>query len=75
MVENETAKQLIQVSYDITLPGTRERETRSLKKGLKHFKLKRGIILTHSQEETLIEEGFEISVVPFRKWFLEEAAI
>ncbi len=75
VVKNETVKQLIQVSYDITLPGTRERETRALKKGLKHFELKRGIILTHNQEETLIEDGFEISVVPFRKWLLEETAI
>lgn len=75
MVENETVKHLIQVSYDITLPGTRERETRALKKGLKHFGLKRGIILTHNQEERFVEEGFEISVVPFRKWLLGETVI
>jgi predicted AAA+ superfamily ATPase len=70
VLENEKSQvhQLIQVSYDISLPDTREREIRALKKGMKHFGLKQGIILTLNQEESIIEGEFEINLVPITKW-------
>jgi predicted AAA+ superfamily ATPase len=66
--ENSQVHQLIQVSYDISLPDTREREIRALKKGMKHFGLKQGIILTANQEESIIEGEFEINLIPITKW-------
>lgn len=71
VIENEKVKELIQVSYDISLADTRERETRALKKGMKHFGLTKGIILTANQEETIKEKDFEIDVVPLNKWLLD----
>jgi len=70
VLENEKSQvhQLIQVSYDISLPDTREREIRALKKGMKHFGLKQGIILTANQEESIIEGEFEINLIPITKW-------
>jgi predicted AAA+ superfamily ATPase len=70
VLENEKSQvhQLIQVSYDISLPDTREREIRALKKGMKHFGLKQGIILTANQEESIIEGEFEINLIPVTKW-------
>ncbi|MCP5105415.1 MAG: ATP-binding protein [bacterium] len=70
VLENETVSQLIQVSYDISRTDTREQETRALKKGMKHFGLKRGIILTVNQEETIKELDIEIDVIPVTKWLL-----
>ncbi len=71
IIENETVLQLIQVCYNMTLEDTREREIRSLKKAMQHFGLGQGTILTLNQEETIIENGFEITVIPASKWLLE----
>ena len=68
--ENGKVHQLIQVSYDLALADTREREIRALKKGMKHFGLKKGIILTHSQEEFLKEDDAEINIIPLPQWLL-----
>jgi len=70
VLENEKVRQLIQVSYDISLADTREREIRGLKKGMRHFGLRNGIILTNKQEESIEEEDFKISVIPVSKWLL-----
>lgn len=68
--ENGKVHQLIQVSYDLALADTREREIRALKKGMKHFGLNKGIILTHSQEEFLQEDDAEINIIPLPQWLL-----
>jgi predicted AAA+ superfamily ATPase len=62
---------LNQVSYDNSPAGTREREIRGLVKGMKHFGLKKGTILTRHQEETIKTPDAEIEVIPFPKWLLE----
>jgi predicted AAA+ superfamily ATPase len=71
LVENGRVTHLIQVSFDISLADTRERELRGLIKGLKHFGLTRGTILTNRQEETITKEDVEIQVLPFSKWLLD----
>jgi hypothetical protein len=71
IIENETVSQLIQVCYNMIIEDTREREIRALRKGMQHFGLGKGIILTLNQEETIIENGFEITVIPTSKWLLE----
>lgn len=70
VLENETVTRLIQVCYDISMADTREREIKALEKGLKHFGLKKGLILTHSHEESIKEQDYEIDIIPFPKWLL-----
>jgi len=71
IIENETVSQLIQVCYNMTFEDTREREIRALKKGMHHFGLDKGTILTLNQEESINGKDFEITVVPIAKWLLE----
>jgi predicted AAA+ superfamily ATPase len=42
-----------------------------LKKGLQHFGLEKGIIITLNQEETIMENDMEITVIPANKWIIE----
>jgi predicted AAA+ superfamily ATPase len=53
------------------MASTGEREIRGLAKGMKHFGLTKGTILTHHQEETIKIPGAEIEIIPFPKWLLE----
>jgi predicted AAA+ superfamily ATPase len=71
VLENEKVCQLIQVCYDISLADTREREMRALQKGMKHFGLKKGIILTVNHEEFIEKDDMKISVIPFPGWLLD----
>lgn len=70
ILENEMPTQLIQVSYDISLTDTKERETRTLIKGFKHFRQKKGMILTFDSEEIIKTGEYEIEVKPVWKWLL-----
>jgi len=70
ILENEMPTQLIQVSYDISLTDTKERETRALIKGFKHFRQKKGMILTFDSEEIIKTGEYEIEVKPVWKWLL-----
>lgn len=71
LIDNETVSQLIQVCYNMTFEDTREREIRALRKGMQHFNLDKGTILTLNQEESINGKDFEIAVVPISKWLLE----
>ena len=71
IIENETVSRLIQVCYNMTLEDTREREIRALQKGMQHFDLDQGMILTLNQEETIVVGNFQIAVIPVAKWLLE----
>jgi predicted AAA+ superfamily ATPase len=71
LMDKGEAAQLIQVSVDISLLDTRDREVRSLIKGMKHFGLIRGLILTHESEESIKHNGYDIEVKPVWKWLLE----
>ncbi len=70
LIEKEKVNQLIQVSYDISLTDTREREVRALVKGLKLFGLQKGMILTFDSEEMIKIGEYEIEVKPVWKWLL-----
>jgi predicted AAA+ superfamily ATPase len=70
LIEKEKVSQLIQVSYDISLTDTREREVRGLAKGLKLFGLQKGMILTFDSEEMIKTGEYEIEVKPVWKWLL-----
>lgn len=59
--------QAIQVCYELN-ENNREREIAGLKNAMKRFGLKKGMIITQSQEKTI--EG--INIVPAYKWLLGE---
>ena len=62
--------QLIQICYDITSIGTKERETKSLIRAMKEFKLTEGLIITDDFESEEEIKGFKIKYVPMWKWLL-----
>ncbi|MDJ0818258.1 MAG: ATP-binding protein [Desulfobacterales bacterium] len=71
IIDNESVSQLIQVCYNMILEDTREREIRALKKGMQHFGVDKGIILTLNQTEIITDDNFEIEVIPASRWLLE----
>ena len=71
IVKNKEIKQVIQVCYELNAEN-REREVEGLTEAMKKFKLKKGLLLTNSQEDEFIIEGKIIKVIPVWKWLLEE---
>ncbi len=71
IIDNESVSQLIQVCYNMILEDTREGEIRALKKGMQHFGVDKGIILTLNQTEIITDDNFEIEVIPASRWLLE----
>ena len=63
-------RMLVQVSYKMDESKTREREISSLLKASKTYQVEEMIIITHSQEETINQEGKKIDIVPVWKWLL-----
>jgi len=63
-------EQAIQVSYSLSRPETMKREILGLKSTLKARKLKEGTILTYDEEDTIMQDGFEVHVIPVWKWLL-----
>lgn len=63
-------EQAIQVSYSLSRPETMKREIIGLKSTLKARNLKEGTILTYNEEDTIMQDGFEINVIPVWKWLL-----
>jgi predicted AAA+ superfamily ATPase len=70
LMEKGMPAQLIQVSVDISRLETKEREVRSLIKGMKHFGLNKSLILTFETAEIIKQNGFEIEARPVWKWLL-----
>lgn len=62
---------LIQVCYSLEEPVTRKREISSLNKVFVKNPVKKLIVVTFNSEETIVENGMEINVVPAWKWLLE----
>ena len=66
-------EQAIQVSYSITDEDTRNREVKALQKFYAFHPLKRMVIVTFDEEETIkTNNGLTIKVIPAWKWLLEE---
>lgn len=68
--EGHKITQAVQVCYELT-PENRKREIGGLIVCMNQFKLKKGIILTFSQEEECPEDK-RIKIVPVWKWLLEK---
>jgi predicted AAA+ superfamily ATPase len=60
----------VQSSYSISEMATREREIGGLVDLNKVHPLKRAIIITYDEEETVDQDGLRIEVIPIWKWLL-----
>lgn len=63
---------LIQVCYSLSSKTSREREIKALSQAMDELKAAKGLILTHSEEETIKLRKKEIMVKPVWEWVLEE---
>ena len=63
-------QELIQVSYDISTVGTRNRGIRGLKNAAKKLKCGNLTLVTFEEQETIEEEGCTINVIPATEWLL-----
>jgi predicted AAA+ superfamily ATPase len=71
VIEDESGRvsELIQVCDNLTLEN-RKQEIRGLVRHASYFELESGTIVTGNIEETFIEDGIRISVIPAWKWCL-----
>ncbi len=69
--EGLRVKQLIQVSYDISDPDTKNRETRSLVKAGKELDCDDLLVITGDYEGNEEINGKQIEFIPLWKWLLE----
>ena len=70
ITENEGVSEAIQVCYDISDQDTKKREERGLVSACKEFKLKKGFIITHSEELRYKIDGINVEVLPAYKYLL-----
>lgn len=69
--EGETSR-LINVAYDISDPGTRNRELNGLVEGMQSLGLQEALLLTAEVEETVATDAGTIRIMPLWKWLLEK---
>ena len=62
--------QLINVSYDLSHPQTRQREIRALQEGMAYFNINNATLITRDQEELLQIADQTITITPIWKWLL-----
>ncbi len=67
ILEEEMA---IQVSYRLQDLETRKREINALIKMSKQIHIKKMMIITKDEEETIVQDGLSIDVIPAWKWIL-----
>lgn len=66
-----TASLAVQVSYSLKEEETRRRETAALLKIAAAMKTSTLLLITYDEEETITQEGQEITVIPIWKWLLD----
>ena len=60
----------VQVAYSIADADTRKRETDALRKLNAYEPLKKAILVTYEEEETILFDNLTIDVIPLWKWLL-----
>jgi predicted AAA+ superfamily ATPase len=70
--EGLKVKQLVQVCYDLSGLGTKEREVKALLKASKELKCKNLFIITEDYEKEEKIENKKIKFIPLWKWLLED---
>jgi hypothetical protein len=58
----------VQVCYSLQDAETRKREVGALLKMSKHIDIKKMIVITKDEEDTITEQGINIEVIPVWKW-------
>jgi predicted AAA+ superfamily ATPase len=71
VAEKDHVFSAVQVSLTMKEHGTRQRELKGLLAACKRFELSKGIIVTGDEEETLLEDGVQIEVIPAFKFLLD----
>lgn len=69
IVEKGHVVDCIQVSYDISEDDTKVREINGLIKTCKSFNLKKGIVISMNQEESLKFDDIKVDIIPAWKYF------
>ncbi|MCX6580017.1 MAG: DUF4143 domain-containing protein [Candidatus Aminicenantes bacterium] len=67
----EAIQSAVQVCLSLKEPETRRREIKGLTAACKRFKLSKGMIITDDEEETILDDGIEIKVIPAFKFLLD----
>lgn len=68
--KNNSTEGLVQVCWGWDDEKTRDREIKALSSAMKEIKLKKGLILTMSEEEEIKIPNGKITVLPVYKWLL-----
>ena len=63
-------KHLLNVSYDLESPATKEREIRGLVEAMEKLSIKEGSIITSEHKEALKTGAGKIYIVPLWEWLL-----
>lgn len=71
LVKMGERSQMVQVSYDLSSPATRHRETRALVEAAKETGIKECIILNGKLKEQVTEGGVTISILPVPEFLLQ----
>ncbi len=66
--ENGKITNVLQVTYDMSDPDTKEREIKGLIEASQNFSLNNGTIITYDSEDEFDVEGIKINLIPFFKW-------
>lgn len=66
----EGKKTLVNVSYKIDSPKTRERELNGLLEAMEYFKMSEAYLITTDEEETFQQYDRTIHILPLWKWLL-----
>jgi predicted AAA+ superfamily ATPase len=64
---------LYQSCAEMSNPVIRARELRALETAMKELKLKKAVIITEDEEETIKSQGRTINVIPAYKWMLSRS--
>jgi len=67
----DAIRSAVQVCLSLKEPETRRREIKGLTAACKRFKLSKGMIITDDEEETILDDGIEIKVIPAFKFLLD----
>lgn len=65
-------EELYQVCYDMSNEKTRKREIKSLLLGAQAFHCQNLTIITFSQAETVLQDGYTINIIPATRWLIQE---
>ena len=70
-MKNGTVSQLVQVCYELT-PDNLKRELNGLLQAMRFFNQAKATIVTFDNSDKIIQDGFEISVIPAYKYLTTE---